>query len=89
MSGIATRDNEILSRLGFNEFGDRSKFPVDLAQETGQADVNQQFPDKSIPLSKVDLVIYDAVVDRSGRGDFLTIQEAIDSGKRNIFPPFF
>ena len=83
MSGIATRENEILSKLGFNEYGARGE--VSLGNETPPTDVNQQFVDKSIPLSKVDTVVYDAVIDLTGRGDYLSIQEALDDGKRTIF----
>ena len=85
MSGIASRQNEILSKLGFNSYGAREFLPGNLDNEIVVPDINQYFSDQSIPLSKVDFVIYDAVVDQTGRGTHLTIQDALNSGKKRIF----
>ena len=77
MSSIASRENTIMSKAGFNEFNDRSPM-LDNPSNFGYPDIEGSFPDNSIPLSKLQYSQFDAVVDQNGGGTHLDIQSAID-----------
>ena len=56
MSGIASRQNEILSKLGFNSYGAREFLPGNLDNEIVVPDINQYFSDNLYHLVKLILL---------------------------------
>ena len=84
MAGISNYENEILSSLGFNTNGVRGSI-IPAPDSFSYPDVESSFPDNSIPLSKLQFLIYDAVIDQQGNGTHLTIRDALNSGKKRIF----
>ena len=78
MSKVATKKNEILASQGFTENMERPLIPYGVGDEVGLSDVENFYPNKSIPLDKLKFSLYDAVVDQQGSGTHLTIQNAIN-----------
>jgi len=82
----------LINNLGLNRFNRREKSDLnrednpDTTVDIPLADVNQNIVDNSIDKSKITFdLAYDAIISLDGTGDYISLEQALDDGKKDIY----